>query len=219
MAWTRQVFIVPDGKSPTIRCWCQRGNGVEDGASRVVLRRRRVEENDVSFGSALWSQRRRCSKAQAALTERNTAVAHPDGDADLVVGGEASNLVAREQVPDDGRVADIVAHDEAAGATLADRVGRDPRDVLAMAVEAALDGQRAVVDAEDGAGVGEEQEGGRGGAGLEGEVMGAGGDAGRGRLDMGVGADGGAPGRGAPAGQVSGRHVAPSLERAMQGAA
>lgn len=100
-------------------------------------------------------------------TESNIAILHPRGARQVLVGRKPRDLVPREQIPDDGRLAGVVAHHEPAGTDVAGIVDGQQLHLLGVAGEAALDGQRVVVGAHDRVALGVEEHGGRGGGWLK----------------------------------------------------
>ena len=91
------------------------------------------------------------------LTKGYVAVPHPGRDVDVVVRHEARNLVAGEDVPDDGGLIGVVADHVPAGASLAHVVDGDEDDGVRVALEASLERERVVMEAEHGGALGVQQ--------------------------------------------------------------
>jgi len=170
-----------------------------------VFRGLRFEENDVSLSIACGGSvgKRRPDEWEVG-TKCDISIPHPRGNADLVIRCKSGHFVAGEQVPHDCCTPRIVAHDQAASSALADGVGSNPRNVLAMPGKPSLYGQSVVVEAEDDVALGIEQEGGGCSAWFEGKFVAARRDAGGWRLKVDVGAHRGASRRGALSGKPGG---------------
>lgn len=90
------------------------------------------------------------SSRSGDATKDEVAVLHPGGGLQVVVGNEARDLGAGLEAPDDGRPADVDADDARRQAFGAVVDGNDRHGVGgAVAVEAALQGQRALAQHHD----------------------------------------------------------------------
>lgn len=84
------------------------------------------------------------------LTKGDVAISHPGCHTDMIVRGEARDLLAREQIPHDGGLVGVVAHDVTARTSLAHVVDGDEDDRVGVTLEAPLEREGVVMEAEDG---------------------------------------------------------------------
>lgn len=81
----------------------------------------------------------------ALLTESYIPVSHPDSNTNMFESCEPRNLIAREEIPDNSRLARIVTDNQPALPSFANSVHGDNLYSVLMALKSSLDGESVVV--------------------------------------------------------------------------
>ena len=106
-------------------------------------------------------------RKKGQLTKCDVAVTHPGRDGNVIVRHKPRNLVAGENVPDDGGLVRVVANHVSTRASLAHVIDRDEDNGVRVALEASLERERVVMEAEHGGALGVQQHRRRRGARVE----------------------------------------------------
>lgn len=82
-----------------------------------------------------------------SLTKRNVSVAHPRGDCKRLVRNKAGYLIASHQIPDNGGLAGVIAHDKTASAHFALGIHGKKLNIVDVPCEPPIDGESIVMTA------------------------------------------------------------------------
>lgn len=83
----------------------------------------------------------------SSLTKGNVSVAHPRGDCKRLVRNKARYLIASHQIPDNGGLAGIIAHNKTASAHFALGVHGKKLNIVDVPYEPPIDGESIVMTA------------------------------------------------------------------------
>lgn len=105
-----------------------------------------------------------------AHTEGNIAIFHPRRYPDRLKGCETGNLISGEEVPHNGSLPRIVAHDQASSSSFAAVIDRQKQDSFLVSLEPTVHRQSVVMKTNDGRVLREEKNGRGGGTWFKVEV-------------------------------------------------
>ena len=103
------------------------------------------KQNDLAFGVAYWILANYLGSARSGFTKSYVPISHPGRDLQRLKCGKSSMLVAGEQVPDNGSLANIIGDHEPPSPPLAHIIHRYELHVVIVMRESSLDGKSVVV--------------------------------------------------------------------------
>lgn len=117
-----------------------------------MLGRGRLKEDNISLGiaytaNALVDDYQMCNIREPCLTKCYVSISHPSGNRERLVRNEPRNLITSHQIPHNGRLPSVIAHDKAASADFTLVVHCNQLDIVHMAGEPSVDGESIVVAA------------------------------------------------------------------------
>ena len=104
------------------------------------------KQNDLAFGVAYWILADYFGERKGVWSTKSyVPISHPGRDLQWLKCGKSSMLVAGEQVPDNGSLANIIGDHEPPSPPLAHIIHRYELHVVIMMRESSLDGKSVVV--------------------------------------------------------------------------